>query len=356
MPRKLKIGFASTDWSRSLVGPQGPIPGGANYIRLQQVRNHISHASVTGLLLHHPQRGFGVMDWGDNVHYDCDIIVMQRLMFKDLVEKVGERSGGPPLINDLDDWYWGLHEDNHAFKLTHPDHNNDENIDNYRRIIQMSDAVTVSTPFLEEKMKNDFGIACVRRIENGVDVESFRKRHPRPKKTIVGWVGSTSHRSGDLETVAPFIQNQKWRLHHSGHLDGAAWFADKVGAARQKVTKTPMYPPHQYCKLSFQFDIGIAPLNDIPFNHAKSWIKAIEYAAANIPFVASDLGEYRRLYDQYGIGRLASTPEEWVQHLTELTDPGIRSREAKRQREITQEHLDVRNMAKRWDEIFSEFS
>jgi len=356
MPRKLKIGIASTDWSRSLAGPDGPVPGGANHVRLQQVRRHLSHASVTGLLLHHPQRGFGVMDWHDRVHYDCDVIIMQRLMFRDLVEKVATRSGGPPLINDIDDWYWGLHEDNHAYKLTHPDHNDEENIDNYKRIIQMSDAVTVSTPFLEARMLDDFGIDKVYRVENGVDVDSFRKRHPRPKKTIVGWVGSTSHRSGDLELVAPFINNNKWRLHHSGHLDVATWFADKVGVDRQKVTKTPMHPPSLYSQLSFQFDIGIAPLNDIPFNHAKSWIKAIEYAAANVPFVASDLGEYRRLFDTYNIGRLATTPEEWTNHLTDLLDSNVRAVEAKRQREVVKEHLDVRVMAKRWDEVIADFS
>jgi glycosyltransferase involved in cell wall biosynthesis len=356
MPRKLKIGFASTDWSRTYGGPDGPIPGGANYVRLQQVRPHLRHASVTGLLLHHPLKGVGVLDWFERPHYDCDIIVMQRLMFKDLVNKLEDKQGGPPIVNDLDDWYWGLHEDNHAYKLTHPDHNDDENIDNYRRVLEMSDVVTVSTPFLENKMVDEFAIKNVVRIENCVNTDIFRKRHPRPKKTIVGWVGSTSHRSGDLETVAPFINNQKWRLHHSGHVDGAAWFADKIGVDRGKVTKTPMYPPSQYAALSFQFDIGIAPLNDIPFNHAKSWIKAIEYAAANVPFVASDLGEYRRLHDQYGIGRLASTPQEWVDHIMELCDTGLRSREARAQREIVVENLDVRNMASAWSDLFDQLA
>ena len=115
-----------------------------------------------------------------------------------------------------------------------------------------------------------------------------------------------------------------------------------------------MYPPRHYCQLSFQFDIGIAPLNDIPFNHAKSWIKAIEYAAAGVPFVATDISEYRRLYDEYGIGRLATTDEEWVGHITELLDPNLRSRESKRQREIVKENLDVHNMAKRWEEVFDD--
>jgi glycosyltransferase involved in cell wall biosynthesis len=115
-----------------------------------------------------------------------------------------------------------------------------------------------------------------------------------------------------------------------------------------------MFHPKDYARLSFEFDIGVAPLNDIPFNHAKSWIKAIEYAAAGIPVVMSDVGEYRRLHDQYGIGRLASTKDEWINHLMELKDYTARTPEAVRIRKQVKE-LDVSVMAKRWDEVISSY-
>ena len=89
-----------------------------------------------------------------------------------------------------------------------------------------------------------------------------------------------------------------------------------------------------YGNLLTQFDVGLVPLTDIPFNHAKSCIKGLEYASAGIPFVAQDLSEYRMLADS-GVGRVASTPGEWVEHLEDLLDLGTRKIEAAQGRSIT---------------------
>jgi glycosyltransferase involved in cell wall biosynthesis len=354
--KKLKIGFASTDWSKSILTKEGPSAGGANYVRIQQNRPHLKANSVTGLLVYHKDRGFGIIDWFNNTHYDCQIIVLQRLMFADLVDKIVDRQRfGQILINDIDDWYWGLHEDNHAYKLTHPDHNKDENIEHYKHIIQECDGVTVSTPFLHKKMIEDFGCKNVHIIENCVTVEDFKYRYANLKKPVVGWVGSTSHRSGDLELLQKILNPSRYKVHHSGHVNGAAWFADKVGLPRDKVMKTPMHSPRDYAKHSFCFDIGLAPLNDLPFNHAKSWIKAIEYAAAGIPFIASNISEYKRLNETYGLGRLASTPEEWTANIEELLNVQKRGGEGKRGHAIVRDYLDVRHMAAKWSEVLKSF-
>lgn len=356
MPSRIKIGFASTDWSRSVLDAHGnPASGGANWVRLQQNRPHLPYVTVTGLLVHHPGKGFGILDWAGTSHYDCKVVVLQRLMFGNLVEKIQNRpSNGPILINDIDDWYWGLHSDNNAYKLTHPNFNAEENIDHYKKIIQACDGVTVSTPFLFDKITNDFGCSKVNIIENGVTVTDFNPRYHKQRKIKVGWVGSTSHRSGDLEILHDVLDSPKWKLHHSGHNTNAPYFADKVGVRRDKVSLSPMYHPQQYARNAFCFDVGIAPLNDVPFNHAKSWIKAIEYAASGVPFIMSDIGEYRRLKEKYGFGRLASTKDEWVEHLMELTDFSIRIKEARENLELVKQ-LDVKNMAKNWSDVIESY-
>lgn len=354
MPRRPKIGYASTDWSRSMMAHDGPVPGGSNWVRLQQSRPHLKFTSVTGLLLHNPQKGLGIRDWQGNVHYDCDVLVLQRLMFADLVDKI-ENRGSQIVLNDVDDWYWGLHRDNHAYRLTHPDFNKDENIEHYKRIIQLSDGVTVSTQFLHDRMSDDFGCKNVFIIDNCVEAKRFKKRMPNYKKPVIGWVGSTSHRSADLEILHGLLDPKTFKIHHSGHVHGAASFASKVGLPEDRVRKVPMYDPRDYARLSFEFDIGVAPLNDIPFNHAKSWIKAIEYAAAGIPFIASDVGEYRRLHDLYGIGRLAKSPDDWRSNFEALRNLQDRTEEAKRQSLVIRESLDVVNMAERWSAVLSQF-
>lgn len=356
MKNTIKVGIASTDWSRSMVDDFGhPVPGGANWVRLQQNRPLMNCVTVTGLLVHHPQKGFGIADWSQQTHYNCDIIILQRLMFRNLLDKLPDRHKyGQILLNDVDDWYWGLHEDNHAYKLTHPDYNKDENIAHYKTIIEQCDGVVVSTPFLREKFETEFNCKRVDMIENCVTMKDFRVRFHKGRRPKVGWVGSTSHRSGDLELLYGVLDAGNWKVHHSGHVNGAAHFAQKVGLHPQKVSLSPMHHPRNYARLSFEFDIGVAPLTDIPFNWAKSWIKAIEYTAAGVPVVMSDVSEYRRLYDQYGIGRLASTKEEWIQHLTELSNYEVRVKEAKENRDKLTA-LDVKVMAKNWDELLRSY-
>lgn len=356
MRRKIKVGFASTDWSRSMTDASGhPVPGGANWVRLQQNRRYMNCETVTGLLLHSEKRGFGIAGYDKQSHYNCDIIVLQRLMFGKLVDKLVDRKiNNTVFINDVDDWYWGLHKENSAYKLTHPDNNKDENIDHYKAVIESCDGLVVSTPFLRDKFEQDFSVPRIDVIENCVTLSDFRIRYHRSRRAKIGWVGSTSHRSGDLEILKDFLPFSKLQIHHSGHVNGAPTFAEKVGVAPSRVIKAPMHHPLNYARLSFEFDIGLAPLVDIDFNRAKSWIKAIEYAAANVPFIMSDVSEYRRLHDEYGIGRIARTTDEWVSHIEELSDFSTRAKEAQENREKVKA-LDVRVMAKNWDDLLASY-
>ena len=195
-----KIGIASTDWSRSIVDKTGhPEPGGAGWVRLQQLRPQWKFPSVTGTLMYHDKFGYGIADFYGKVHFDCAIIILQRMMFKDMIRTmklVKNRPVRPYIINDIDDWYWGLEKTNAAYSITRPENNPDENIDHYAEILKLSDLIVVSTPFLYDKMVNWLGHKHVRLIQNRVTVTDFNVRRASTKKPIVGWVGSTAHRSG----------------------------------------------------------------------------------------------------------------------------------------------------------------
>lgn len=351
-----KIGIVSTDWSSSIVDKHGhPEPGGAGWVRLQQLRPYFANQTVTGPLLFSEKAGFSVAEFNGKVHMDCGVIILQRLMFGDLVDKleyVRSMPVRPLIINDLDDWYWGLHPDNAAFNLVDPSLNPTENINHYRRILELSDVVVVSTPFLLDKMKQWLKKTKVVMIENCVSTQSFSVRRLNLKKAIIGWVGSTSHRSNDLEELQGVFTDSD-RLHHSGHLDGAPLFADRVLAKHSRTSVSPMYPPLEYARKAFCFDIGVAPLSNVDFNRAKSWIKMIEYAAAGVPAVASPSPEYIRLHDEYGIGRIAHSKDEWRAHINELRNSHLRNQEAKLNRDRVKE-LDVTKMARQWADVIQD--
>jgi glycosyltransferase involved in cell wall biosynthesis len=103
-----------------------------------------------------------------------------------------------------------------------------------------------------------------------------------------------------------------------------------------------------YPERMFGMNIGLVPLNRVPFSEAKSNLKGLEYAAKGIPFIATPTQEYRILYES-GVGRLAETPDEWRDHATELLDPDVRREEGERIREIVARDWTIEGRAEQWD-------
>ena len=133
---------------------------------------------------------FGIHSWDENDYFDCDVIVMQRYMHMQVLPDMkGAQAAGQIILQDVDDWYWGLSEKNHAYQASTPDGNPQENVNWYRNIIEESDGVIASTPFFLKKcrsgMKTQFYIQTML-IGPSTDQ---RRIHSNEKKWLsVGWV------------------------------------------------------------------------------------------------------------------------------------------------------------------------
>jgi len=100
-------------------------------------------------------------------------------------------------------------------------------------------------------------------------------------------------------------------------------------------------------------DIGLAPLTDHPFNLSKSFIKILEYSAAGIPWVASNVGPYYMPYLHGDAGFLADTPEEFSMYLNALIQDGaMRSRMGRAAREWAAEYT-IERWAPAWAEVLA---
>jgi hypothetical protein len=297
-----------------------------------------------------PQRGFGMVVPGDKAVHGWDIIVFKLLMQREVLEAMPlAKAMGQKIVVDVDDWFDGLAVTNRAHQTTDPKNSPDNNREIYAEIIMQADAVITSTPFLFDyyaaKRTNVF------LVRNGIDIERWKPRAPRLNHRIkIGWVGATPWRSGDLETLSPFIGNylisRKIGFHHSGHTTNGAPRANTQLGIPDNISKTsPLVPIMSYPRLFEPIDIGIVPLSNIQFNHAKSYIKGLEYAAAGVPFISSYSPEYKLLADQ-GIGRIAYTHEDWIYHLDELRQTHIRRDEVAHNLEVLQNFT----MAKRGDD------
>ena len=285
-----------------------------------------------GLPNYTEEDGFVLDDFGRENYCGWDIIVFKLIMLKTVVERMEKaKSLGQKIYVDIDDFFEGLSETNLAHKSTDPNKNEEVNRQHYYDIINMADGVITSTPFLRDYYIEQ-GIKNVFMVRNGIDLDRWHRRrdHARYLPTV-GWVGATPWRSKDLETMQPFLGEwmEKTRLpfHHAGYIKNAMQATDQLGLPPiTKITHEPRKPILQYPEMFKKIDVGLVPLNNIPFNHAKSTIKGLEYTAAGIPFIASYSPEYE-LLEKQGVGRVARSPEEWIHHLSELQDPKIRKEE-----------------------------
>lgn len=349
--------FLTYDWS---FGTDPLEPNGCNWYRCilptMELREQGWIADV-GFPGYAEEFGFGLLQPDQSYTHGWDIIVFKLVMLDTVAANMASaKAKGQKIVVDLDDWFEGLHHTNTAFKMTDPKVNPQSNRDHYMKIIADADALITSTPFLHDFYKNVKGHEHVYLVRNGIDLDRWvqKKDHSRylPK---IGWVGATPWRSQDLETMQPWfgewMRERRLDFHHSGSIKNAPSAADQLGLLPgTKFTHQPMQPISTYPELFRKIDIGIVPLSNIEFNHAKSTIKGLEYAAAGIPFVASYSPEYALLAEQ-GVGRVANNPQEWKEALEALLDPSERKLEVAKNLAGIQEHHSMHVRGEDWSTV-----
>jgi glycosyltransferase involved in cell wall biosynthesis len=149
-----------------------------------------------------------------------------------------------------------------------------------------------------------------------------------------------------------YIESRALTFHHAGHISTAPSAASLLGLTGTRHTCQGMQPITQLPKLFTNLDIGIVPLNNIPFNYAKSYLKGLEYAIAGIPFVCSYSPEYQSLTAS-GVGRLANSANEWEYHLDELLDAEMWLDEREYNRELVMENYSIDKRTDEWEKVFT---
>lgn len=317
------IGIASADYLRKSRSPDGaPKWGGAGWARIGQYLPYLrasGHTVVCGTLW----RENGQMVIEDDIEdrterVTPDVVILQRLMHEGIAQDCinSRREHGQFFIQDIDDWYWGLDPRNQAWMASHPKYNKEENTRFYTANVAAADMITVSTPWLADACAKKWPGKQIEVIKNYVDVARFTPVIGNPyENPTLGWVGSTAHRSGDLEILKGTMNqaiNLGYTIYHGGHNPQADSFASRVGLTDEQTVVKPLTTAEQYPML-LTMDVGVIPLSDKPFNHAKSDIKGLEYAASGIPFIASPSPSYTTLHKEFdGHFLLAKRPRDWI--------------------------------------------
>lgn len=349
----MKVGYVTADWSDVEDPATGhPTLGGSGWYRCGLPAQYLKANGIDTViveLISLSKDGIWLHDWDGNVHDDCDVIVFQRWMHESAPSVLRKaRLAGQIIINDVDDWYWGLDTRNDAYLASDPKKHPECNRDHYWAALKESDLITVSTPFLADKLREMPGEVSV--IRNAIDLNRWTPNPFREGKPTFGWVGSTRHRSGDLETLVgilgPFCKKHDVKFIHGGH-----WVNSPTAGTLAKVPEElqlthPVVSILDYPKLFSLMDVGIVPLNPIDFNMAKSFVKGLDYSAGGVPFIAQRTPEYELLQTKYDLGITAKKPRDWIKSLELMMDENYR----RAQYDRTIENIKLVDMSLKWDD------
>lgn len=354
---KPTVSFLTYDWT---FGVQPLQPNGCAWYRCYLPMKELSKngwESGIGIPGFNPEHGFGILIPEQRAIHGWEVVVLKLIMLERVVDQVRlARELGQKIVVDIDDHMEGLEESNLAYKTTSPDANPNNNRDHYVAIMDQADALITSTPFLYDWYKNKYPNKPIFLIRNGIDIDRWKIRNDhKGRLPTFGWVGATPWRSGDLEILKPyfgeFLKTRHLKFHHAGSIKNAPKAYTQAGISKEISTEEPMKTmlgvPELYSK---KIDVGIVPLRDVPFNHAKSYLKGLEYAAAGVPFIATGLPEYQILADG-GVGRVANTPQEWIGHMEDLLDPKVRKEEKEKNFESLKEKFSMAQRGLEWAEV-----
>lgn len=183
-----------------------------------------------------------------------------------------------------------------------------------RRMFRLADLVTTPSSVLADQWRT-LGASHVQVVENFIAdhfTETPRREH---SGLTIGWVAGLEHQV-DVERI-PIRAALEQLLGERPDVNVVS-IGLGLGLGGDRYRHVVHVPLAELCHEIAGFDIGIAPLVDIPFNRARSNVKLKEYAGVGVPWLASPVEPYAWMGERQG-GRLI--PDDgWHPALRRLLD------------------------------------
>ena len=263
------------------------------------------------------------------------------------------RRVGKPVLIDVDDW---LVEQPDAYNARQwaGTHTSQETM---RTALCAANAITTPTSAIAERCA-DLGVPA-HVVPNAVNCRQFSRRPRRAEETMtIAFCGSMAHRD-DVSLIAPgllqALQKAPGRVRVIAlgcpipELEGLAGYRHVAAVAATEY-------PRVLSDLGV--DIGLAPLQDTPFNRAKSDIKYLEYSATGAATIASPLAPYAAsVHEDRGMLVRDNTPDAWSAAIGRLVDdPPLQQRLASNAYAWVRGERSIEVTAQTWYGVFRAYA
>ena len=171
----------------------------------------------------------------------------------------------------------------------------------------------------------------------------LQSQRRRGKKMRVGWAGAQQH-AGDLRLISKVVRSTHREVDWIFFGMLPAELHPYVVEFHDYLRDFPAYP----AKLaSLDLDLAIAPLENHPFNEAKSNLRLLEYGILGWPVICTDIFPYRT--DNPPVTRLPNDPARWISSIREkIADPQALAYEGDALREWVKQHYLLENRLEQW--------
>ncbi len=243
-----------------------------------------------------------------------DVVIVEKELFPFLPAFAERllRVSGVPYVVDYDDALFHRY-DLHSSKLVRGVLG--RKID---AVMRHAVVVVAGNDYLAERARQA-GARRVELIPTVVDTHRYQPRQAPPNETpVIGWIG-TPNTSRYLQPLLPVFEALQARMRVR---------VVAVGARSEDFAGTPVetlpWSEETEVESIQQFDIGIMPLADSPWERGKCGYKLIQCMACGVPVVASPVGVNTVIVNP-GKNGLLARDDEWEEQLTTLLqDPELR--------------------------------
>ena len=211
----------------------------------------------------------------------------------------------------------------------------------FRAVSSRADLVLAGNQYLCEAAKKRGASTML--TPTCVDLDRYSNTSVKAKDFTFVWIGSSSTARylelvrEDLEAVGRAIPGARLRVIADFDFELENLKVENLGWSEETETEA----------LS-QCHVGIAPMKDNDWTRGKCALKVIQYMAAGLPVISSDVGANRDVLTDGETGYLVGDRESWISAAKSLYDSSeLRDRMGSQAREVAAEQYSMANVSER---------